>query len=66
MSSAKIFLKIPLKSFRFLGSTVLVLAIGKESLSSVPLAVASVILEQNATDGDMEVVFKVKGGDNGS
>lgn len=30
-----------------------------------PLPVASVYFEQNATDGDVEVVFKVKGGDDG-
>ena len=38
---------------------------GKESAPSVPLAVASVHFEQNATDGDVEVVFEVKGGDEG-
>ena len=36
-----------------------------ESGQSVPFAVASVHFEQNATDGDFEVVFEVKGGDNG-
>lgn len=30
-----------------------------------PFAVASVHFEQNATDGDVEVVFEVKGGDEG-
>lgn len=43
----------------------MVLGISKESRSSVPFAVSSVHLEQNATDGDMEVVFEVKGGDEG-
>jgi hypothetical protein len=33
--------------------------------TSVPFAVASVHLEQNATDGDAEVVFEVTGGDEG-
>jgi hypothetical protein len=37
----------------------------KECSSSVPFAVASVHFEQNATDGDVEVVFEVKGGDTG-
>jgi hypothetical protein len=32
---------------------------------AVPFAVASVHFEQNATDGDVEVVFEVKGGDAG-
>jgi hypothetical protein len=32
---------------------------------SAPFAVASVHFEQNATDGDVEVVFEVKGGDDG-
>ncbi len=32
---------------------------------SVPFAVASVHFEQNATDGDVEVVFEVTGGDEG-
>ena len=32
---------------------------------AVPFAVASVHFEQNATDGDVEVVFEVKGGDDG-
>jgi hypothetical protein len=31
----------------------------------VPFAAASVHFEQNATDGDVEVVFEVKGGDEG-
>ena len=43
----------------------LVLGIGKESRSSVPFEVASVHFEQNATDGDVEVVFKVQGGNDG-
>ena len=30
-----------------------------------PLPIASVYFEQNATDGDVEVVFKAKGGDDG-
>jgi len=38
---------------------------GTESSSSQPFAVASVHFEQNATDGDVEVVFEVKGGDEG-
>ncbi len=32
---------------------------------AAPLPVASVQFEQNATDGDVEVVFKAKGGDDG-
>lgn len=32
---------------------------------TVPFAVATVHFEQNATDGDVEVVFDVKGGDDG-
>ena len=32
---------------------------------AAPFAVASVHFEQNATDGDVEVVFDVKGGDDG-
>lgn len=32
---------------------------------AAPLPVASVHFEQNATDGDVEVVFKAKGGDDG-
>ena len=39
--------------------------VGKESGPSVPFAVATVSFEQNATDGDFEVVFEVKGGDKG-
>lgn len=48
-----------------LGSHGLALGVGKESGPSVPFAVASVHFEQNATDRDVEVVFKVKGGDEG-
>jgi hypothetical protein len=36
-----------------------------QSAAAVPFPVASVHFEQNATDGDMEVVFEVKGGDDG-
>jgi hypothetical protein len=32
---------------------------------AAPFAVASIHFEQNATDGDVEVVFEVKGGDDG-
>jgi len=39
--------------------------ISQESGSSVPFSVANVRFEQNATDGDVEVVFEVKGGDEG-
>ena len=35
------------------------------SARTIPLPVASVHFEQNATDGDVEVVFKAKGGDEG-
>ena len=48
-----------------LGSHGLALGVGKDSGRSVPFAVASVRFEQNATDGDAEVVFEVKGGDEG-
>lgn len=40
-------------------------AADKASGGSAPFAVASVFLEQNATDGDAEVVFEVKGGKEG-
>jgi hypothetical protein len=33
--------------------------------AAVPFPVASVYMEQNVTDGDMEVVFEVKGGQDG-
>jgi hypothetical protein len=49
----------------FLGSHGLALGVGKESGQSVPFAGASVHFEQNATDEDVEVVFKVDGGDEG-
>jgi len=39
--------------------------VGKVSAPPVPFAVASVHFEQNATDGDVEVVFEVKGGKEG-
>ena len=48
-----------------LGSYGLALGAGKESAPSMPFAIASVHLEQNATDGDAEVVFRVKGGKEG-
>ena len=38
---------------------------GKKSGQSVPFEVASVHFEQNATDGDVEVLFEVNGGDAG-
>jgi hypothetical protein len=38
---------------------------GQDSAASEPFEVASVHLEQNATDGDLEVVFEVKGNDDG-
>ena len=38
---------------------------GKDSSSPSPFAIASVHFEQNATDGDVEVVFEAKGGDEG-
>lgn len=38
---------------------------GAETTAAVPFSDASVHLEQNATDGDMEVVFEVKGGQDG-
>ena len=37
----------------------------KQNPSTEPFAVANVYFEQNATDGDVEVVFEVKGGDEG-
>jgi hypothetical protein len=43
----------------------LALDAGKESGPSLPFGVARVYFEQNATDGDVEVVFEVKGGDEG-
>jgi len=39
--------------------------VGKVSAPPVPFAVASVHFEQNATDGDVEVVFEVKSGKEG-
>ena len=36
-----------------------------QSTAAAPFAVARVQFEQNATDGDLEVVFEVKGGDEG-
>lgn len=41
------------------------LALGRASDTSAPFAVANVHFERNATDGDFEVVFEVKGGDEG-
>lgn len=47
-------------------ATILALAAaGDTSVPAVPFAVASVHLEQNATDGDFEVVFEVKAGAEG-
>ncbi len=48
-----------------LGSFGLSWGVGKESGPSMPFAVSSVHFEQNATDGDVEVIFEVKGGDEG-
>ena len=48
-----------------LGVCSLAAGAGKESGASVPFATASVRLEQNATDGDFEVVFEIKGGKEG-
>ena len=48
-----------------LGSHGLALAGSKEPGSPAPFAVASVYFEQNATDGDAEVVFEVKSGKEG-
>jgi hypothetical protein len=36
-----------------------------QSAATIPFPVAFVQFEQNATDGDVEVVFEVKGGDDG-
>ena len=38
---------------------------GAGSAAAVPFPIASVHLERNVTDGDMEVVFEIKGGDDG-
>lgn len=43
----------------------LVCGCGKHSGPSTPFDKASVHFEQNATDGDVEVIFKVAGGDQG-
>ena len=43
----------------------LALGADRQSDPPKPFAVASVHFEQNATDGDVEVVFQVKGGDRG-
>jgi hypothetical protein len=40
-------------------------AADKKDGSPMPFPVATVYFEQNATDGDVEVVFKIKGGDRG-
>ena len=48
-----------------LGFVGLLTLIGSESHSSGSFSIASVRVEQNVTDGDMEVVFEVKGGDEG-
>jgi hypothetical protein len=48
-----------------LGSQGLVLGAGRDSGSTVPFPIASVHFEQNATDGDVEVVFQVKAGKEG-
>jgi hypothetical protein len=49
----------------FIGTLFLSSGICQESGSSVPFSAANVRFEQNATDGDVEVVFEVKGGDEG-
>lgn len=48
-----------------LGFHGLALGVGKASAWSLPFAVARVHFEHNATDGDVEVVFEVKSGDEG-
>jgi hypothetical protein len=48
-----------------LGSYGLAVGAAEEPGASVPFAVATVHLEQNATDGDAEVVFEIKGGKEG-
>jgi hypothetical protein len=48
-----------------LASQDLTLSAGKDSSSTIPFPIASVHFEQNATDGDAEVVFQVKGGKEG-
>jgi hypothetical protein len=60
------------KQIKIIGVVILLLsyqflltAFAQESGSSQLFAVAKVHFEQNATDGDVEVVFEVKGGDEG-
>lgn len=48
-----------------LGFHGLAMAADKQSDPAAPFTVARVYFEQNATDGDVEVVFEVKGGDVG-
>jgi hypothetical protein len=48
-----------------LGSQGLALRAGEGAGSAAPFPVASVHFEQNATDGDVEVVFQIKGGKEG-
>ena len=49
-----------------LGSQCLVWAQGgTPAAAPAPFAVATLHLEQNATDGDAEIVFEIKGGDDG-
>jgi hypothetical protein len=47
--------------------TLIISSIGQARVGddAIPLALATVHFEQNATDGDVEVVFEVKGGDEG-
>jgi hypothetical protein len=51
--------------FLFLGSSGPAFPADPKSMPPIPFPVAKVHFEQNATDGDVEVVFEVKGGERG-
>ncbi len=58
-------LKILLALIALMSFQVLALCAGKKTDAPVPFETATVRFEQNATDGDVEVVFEAKGGDQG-
>ncbi len=67
MNKRKILIGIVLIGMGMISGGAFSLAVGngQESAAPAPLTVAKVHFEQNATDGDVEVVFEVKGGDEG-
>ncbi len=58
-------LKILLALIALMAFQVLALCAGKKNDAPGPFETATVRFEQNATDGDVEVVFEAKGGDQG-